>query len=160
VTQPSDFFADHVDLRPTMLFLTGLVDDYQHDGRVILELLSSNILPASLQANSDTLLKLGQIYKQINAPFGQLAASALAVSTYALVSDSVGDATYTSLENRIASWTAQRNVLTAQIQSMLEAAEFQGQPIHEPQAQSIIIQGQVLLDQASACASNPATCTQ
>jgi hypothetical protein len=35
VTNPSDFFTDHVDLRPTMMMLTGLTDDYQHDGRVI-----------------------------------------------------------------------------------------------------------------------------
>src|ERR1700751_89249 len=61
ITQPSDFFTDHVDLRPTIMLLTGLTDDYQHDGRVITELLDPNILPSSLHAHSDTLLRLGHI---------------------------------------------------------------------------------------------------
>jgi hypothetical protein len=154
VTQPADFFTDHVDLRPTMLYLLGLKDDYSSDGRVIFELIEGNIQ----QVHSVTLLQLGQIYKQINAPFGQLAASTLAVSTYALQSDSVGDMTYTRLENRIASWTVERDELVAQIQSMLQGAEFQGQAINDQQAQQIISQAQSLLDQASACASNPAAC--
>ena len=158
VTQPSDFFTDHVDVRPTLMFLTGLTDDYQHDGRAILELLDPNILPSSLHAHSNTLLQLGQIYKQINAPFGELAESTLTVSTYALESNSSGDATYTNLESLIASWTTERDGLTAQIKSMLEGAEFNGQAIDEQQAKKIISGGQALLNQASACASDPGTC--
>jgi hypothetical protein len=158
VTEPNDFFTDHVDVRPTLLSLLGLVDDYHHDGRVILELLDRDILPRSLHAHSDTLLDLGQIYKQINAPFGRLAASTLAVSTYALQSDSVGDATYTKMENKIASWTAQRDGLAAQIRHILEGAEFREEPIDEEQAEQIISQAQALLDAASDCASNPAKC--
>ena len=33
------FFTDHVDVRPTMMLLLGIPDEYQHDGRVIAELL-------------------------------------------------------------------------------------------------------------------------
>ncbi len=83
VTGPHDFFTDHVDLRPTMMTLLGLTDDYQHDGRTIVELLDPKVLPSSLRAHSDTLLQLGQIYKKINAPFGELSKHTLAVSTYA-----------------------------------------------------------------------------
>jgi hypothetical protein len=158
VTKADDFFTDHVDVRPTMLSLLGLVDDYHPDGRVILELLDPEGLPSSLHTHSDTALDLGQIYKQINAPFGQLAASTLAVSTYALQSDSVGDATYTKLENKIASWTAQRDGLILQIRYMLEGAEFRGEPIDEQQAKQITRQAESLLDTASDCASNPAKC--
>jgi hypothetical protein len=158
ITQPSDFFTDHVDARRTMLFLLGLTDDYQDDGRVILEVLDSDILPSSLHAHSDTLLKLGQLYKQITAPFGQLAASALTVSTYALESDSAGDVTYANLERQIASWTQQRDGLSAQIQSMLEAAVSDGQTINEQKATLLINQAQGLLDHAGACASNPGKC--
>ncbi len=124
----------------------------------ILELLDPNILPSTLQAHSNTLLQLGQIYKQINAPFGALAESTLTTSTYALESDSPGDATYTNLESQIASWTTQRDGLTAQIKSMLEAAEFNGQAINEQQAKQIISAGQALLNQAGAGASNPGNC--
>jgi hypothetical protein len=158
VTQPTDFFTDHVDVRPTLMFLTGLTDDYQHDGRAILELLDPNILPSTLHAHSDALLQLGQIYKQINAPFGELAEDTLTVSTFALESNSPGDATYTNLESQIASWTTQRDVLTTQIKPMLEAAEFNGQAIDQQQAKQIIQKGQALLNQAGACASNPGSC--
>ncbi|MGC1559326.1 MAG: hypothetical protein WA820_05725 [Bradyrhizobium sp.] len=159
VTEPSDFFTDHVDVRPTMMFLTGLTDDYQHDGRVILELLDPKILPSSLHAHSDTLRDLGQTYKQINAPFGDLAENTLKVSTFAITSESTGDVTYTILENLISSWTVKRDALTSEIKSMLEAAEFDGTPIDEQQARRIIREGQTLLDSADACANHLDKCT-
>ena len=73
------FFSDHVDVRPTLLFLSGLQDDYQHDGRVILETIDSAAVPKSLHAHLETLLRLGQVYKQIEAPFGQLAHDTLTI---------------------------------------------------------------------------------
>jgi hypothetical protein len=158
VTEPDDFFTDHVDVRPTMMFLTGLKDDYKTDGRVILELLDRNVLPSNLHAHSDTLLQLGQIYKQINAPFGDLAKSTLKISTYAIESDTAGDAVYNNLESQIASWTTERDELTSQIKSMLEAAEFSGQPIDEQKAFHIVVEGQALLGEASFCASLPQVC--
>ena len=158
VTQPSDFFSDHVDLRPTMMYLLGLKDDYQHDGRVILEMVDPNIQSSSLHAHSETLLLLGQIYKKINAPFGDLAQSALVVSNFALQSTSDSDTVYTNLENKIASWTAQRDGLASQIKEMLDGAEFRGLSINEQQAKQLISAGQLLLDRASACATNPGAC--
>ena len=160
VTQPADFFTDHTDVRPTMMYLLGLNDDYQHDGRVILEMLDPNTLSGTLHAHSHTLLELGQIYKQINAPFGSLAESTLTVSTYAIESTSQGDTIYTNLENRIASWTAQRDPLAAQIKSLLEQAQFSGLAINEQQAKQLITSSQALLDQASACAASPAACAK
>ena len=158
VTQPADFFTDHTDVRPTMMYLLGLTDDYQHDGRVVLEMLDPNTLPGTLHAHSHTLLELGQIYKQINAPFGSLAQSTLTVSTYAIESTSQGDTIYTNLENRIASWTAQRDALATQIKQLLSQAQFSGLAINEQQAKQLISSSQTLLDQASACASSPAAC--
>ncbi|MGC2530078.1 MAG: hypothetical protein WA639_20210 [Candidatus Acidiferrum sp.] len=159
VTEPHDFFTDHVDLRPTMLTLLGLTDDYKHDGRTITELLDGNVLPWSLRAHSDTLQDLGQIYKQINAPFGELSRSTLAVSTYAITSTSTGDAVYNSLENQISQWTLERDGLAGQIKAMLEGAEFNGLPIDEKVAKDIIAEGQALLDQAKHCASHPNKCS-
>ena len=158
VTQPTDFFTDHTDVRPTMMYLLGLTDDYQHDGRVVLEMLDPNTLSGTLHAHSHTLLELGQIYKQINAPFGSLAQSTLTVSTYAIESTSQGDTIYTNLENRIASWTAQRDALATQIKQLLSQAQFSGLAINEQQAKQLISSSQTLLDQASACASSPAAC--
>jgi hypothetical protein len=140
--------------------LLGLTDDYQHDGRTIIELLDPKILPSSLHAHSDTLLELGQVYKQINAPFGELSKSTLAVSTYAITSTSTGDAVYHNLENQISQWTLERDGLAAQIKSMLEGAEFSGQPIDEKVASEIIAQGQALLAQAKSCAAHPDKCAK
>lgn len=160
ITKPNDFFTDHVDLRPTMMALLGLTDDYQHDGRVITEILDDRVLPSSLPGHSDLVLELGQLYKQINAPFGELSKSALTVSTFAITSTSTGDAVYNNLENQIAAWTLERNGLAAQIKQMLEGAEFSGQPIDKKVAKAIIEEGQALLKQASACAANPARCAK
>jgi hypothetical protein len=98
VTRPDDFFTDHTDVRPTMMYLLGLKDDYQHDGRVILEMLDRNALSDRLNDHSHTLLELGKVYKQINAPFGSLAQSTLAVSTYAIRSNSEDDEIYSRPE--------------------------------------------------------------
>ncbi|HZC43975.1 MAG TPA: hypothetical protein VE195_07355, partial [Acidobacteriaceae bacterium] len=117
-------------------------------------------LAKTLHAHSNALLQLGQIYKQIDAPFGELAESTLTVSTYALKSNSSGDETYNNLENKIKSWTARRDALTAQIKPMIEEAEFNGQAINEQQGKQIISEGQTLLDQASVCASDPARCAR
>jgi hypothetical protein len=158
VTEPRDFFTDHVDLRPTMMTLLGLTDDYQHDGRTIVELLDPKVLPSSLRAHSDTLLQLGQIYKKINAPFGELSKHTLALSTYGITSTSAGDVVYNNLENLISEWTLERDGLAAEIKAMLEAAEFNGVPIDEKVANGLIVAGQALLDQAKFCANHPATC--
>jgi hypothetical protein len=148
------FFSDHVDVRPTIMWLTGLTDDYAHDGRVLLELIEPNALSSDLHAHRETLLRLGQAYKEINAPFGQLAMSTLAISTHALQSTSTNDSTYTQLEAQIAAWTAQRDNIASQMQAMLEGAEFSGQAIDEQQAKSLISQAQSLIDQASSLAAS------
>jgi hypothetical protein len=160
VTEPRDFFTDHVDLRPTMMTLLGLTDDYQHDGRTIVELLDPKVLPQSLRAHSVALLELGQTYKQINAPFGELSKSTLAVSTYAITSTARGDAVYNNLENQISQWTLERDGLAAQIKTMLEGAEFSGQPIDQKVASEIIAQGQALIAQAKSCAARPEKCAK
>src|SRR5205823_6061650 len=44
----SNTWSDHTDIRPTMMVLLGLKDDYSHDGRVLLEDLNSWAVPPSL----------------------------------------------------------------------------------------------------------------
>ena len=147
------FFSDHTDVRPTIMWLTGLSDDYQHDGRVLMELIEPNALGGDLHAHHETLLRLGQAYKQINAPFGQLAQSTLVISTHALQSTSMNDSTYAQLEAQIAAWTTQRDNLAGQMKTLLEGAEFGGQAIDEKQAKSLISQAQSLINQASSLAA-------
>ena len=159
-TNPNDFFTDHVDLRPTMMTLLGLTDDYAHDGRSIVELVDESSLPQSLKAHHETLLDLGQAYKQINAPFGNLSEATLQVSTYAILSNSSGDAVYNKLESKIAAWGSVRDGIASQMKSMIEDAEFNQTQIDENAAKSLIDQANNLLAQAQACASNLEACAK
>jgi hypothetical protein len=153
-------FSDHTDIRPTILALLGLKDDYVHDGRVLFEVINPAALPKSLAAQYGTLLQLARVYKQINAPFGQLAQDSLTVSTAALVSTSDGDVTYNKLEGKIGNWTTRRNTIATQMRAMLEAAAFSAKAINNTQAQQLIQQGQALQNEVSACAANVGACEQ
>lgn len=42
-------WSDHTDIRPTMLMLVGLQDDYPHDGRALVEDLQGWAQPATLK---------------------------------------------------------------------------------------------------------------
>ena len=150
-------FSDHTDVRPTVLALLGLHDDYKHDGRVLFEALDRSALPESLRSHFDTLLSLGRIYKRINAPFGDLGLMSLKVSTFALASSSSGDSTYTSLENKIAAWRAQRDALASQMRTILDAA-LNNKTISDEQAEELIERGKALLDQVNNCAIAIAQC--
>jgi hypothetical protein len=105
----STTWTDHVDLRPTILSLTGLSDSrtdtpYLDDGRVITEILGKSHDHGNGRGddndddkgtgddnNGDNdnghgnrLEQLGAAYKQINAPFGQFGLDTLIASTNAL----------------------------------------------------------------------------
>ena len=97
---------------------------------------------------------MAQTYKQLDAAVGQMGLDSLVISTRALESNSAGDATYNTLENDLASFTAQRNTIAAQMNALLEGVAFHGQPINEQQAKSLIEQGQALLNAVSALAGN------
>lgn len=137
-------WSDHTDIRPTMLALTGLHDDYASDGRVLVETLKGDGVAESLGENRDLFVKLAKVYKQINAPVGQLGLSTLARSTQALQGD---DATYATIENQLMALNAQRATIAGQMIAMLNAAAFDGKSINKERARDLIQQGQNLLGQ-------------
>src|SRR5438132_7821711 len=143
-------WSDHTDIRPTMMVLLGLKDDYSHDGRVLFEDFQGWAVPPSLQKARGVVMQLAQVYKQIDACVGQLGLKTLAVSTRALESNASGDSTYTQVENQLISINNQRDALAAQMIALLEAAEFNGQPVNQQQAQQLISQGNALLNQVNA----------
>jgi len=118
-------WSDHTDLRPTILALTGLKDSYEDDGVVQTDFLKSAALPRGLRGNREGLNELGKVYKQLTAPFGDYAHNTLLASTAAVASGSAADDShYVSLENAIASMTAQRDALVVQMRSALDNAAF------------------------------------
>jgi hypothetical protein len=140
-------WSDHTDLRPTILALAGLQDDYTHDGRLLSEDLLPYALPAAVK-NTGGFVSLARVYKQLNASFGAFAMDTLKASTRALASNDAGDATYNSIEGQIQSLTSQRDALAAQIKEVLDGATFAGQTSTDSQVNSLIAQAQSLLSQA------------
>ena len=146
-------WVSHADIRPTIMALTGLKDDYTSEGRVLLEDLDPGALTQTLRAHHETLIRRGQVYSQINAPVGQFGLDTLKISTAALASSSTGDSTYNLLETELTSFGQQRDALAAQIRAALSGAEFNGQAINEQLAKDLIEQGQDLIAQVHAAAS-------
>src|SRR5205823_6352991 len=112
--QTGDVWTDHTDVRPTILSLVGLSDDYETDGRTVFQALYPWAVPASVSDKAPRLGKLEAAYKQLTAPFGQFGMQTLRASTAGLASGSSSDdSTYTSTENSIQSLTSQRDALAA-----------------------------------------------
>ncbi len=148
-------WVDHSDVRPTMLSLLGLEDTYTHDGRVLIDSLDASAVPQTLRAHRETLRRLGEVYKQLNAPFGEFGSSMLLASTKAVRSGSTtDDATYTRLEDGISSLTTARDTLAGQIKSALDGAAFSDEALNEQQAKGFISDAQSLIDRAATLASS------
>jgi hypothetical protein len=146
-------WSDHTDVRPTVLTLAGLKDDYVPDGRALLEPLYDWAVPQTTIAHRATLLQLGAVYKQLMAPVGEFGRDTLSASTRALESGSPSDdSTYASVEQQLTDVTNARNALAAQIRDALNGAEFSGQPINEQVAKGWIAQANDLLSQAASLA--------
>jgi hypothetical protein len=96
---------------------------------VLFEALQPSALPASLNTQSQTLLQLAQVYKQINATVGQLGRDSLTASTAALASNSSDD----------------RDFIAHQMRGLLEGAAFGNQPVGDEQAKRLIRQGLALM---------------
>jgi hypothetical protein len=136
-----------------MLTLLGLKDDYSHDGRALVEKFDGWAQPSAVR-KSDNFVALARALKQITAPVGPLGLASLHASTVAMESgNSMDDSTYTSIENQLVSFTAQRDALVAQITPLLEAAEMDGTPIPDMLANSLIRQANTLLSNVQAFAN-------
>jgi hypothetical protein len=140
----SKTWTDHTNVRPTILSLLGLKDDYTDHGHVLVQALKTK--PAALAGSK--IASLEQADDQVNAPFGAFALATLASSTKAL--KSTDDTEYNNIEDSISSLTAQRDTLANAIRSALNAAAFSGTPISNAQAQSWIDQANDLISQAQA----------
>jgi hypothetical protein len=148
-------FTDHTDVKSTINALLGLRDSYRHDGRVATEAFTAAAVPPAIAGERAAVEALGQIYKAINAPFGQFSQDVLIVSTKALTGADMGDTIYTTKESQIASLTSQRDALAVQIRGALDEAEFASQPIDPMQIASWTSQAQTLLNSADALAAAP-----
>jgi hypothetical protein len=142
-------FSDHTDLRPTILALAGLKDDYVHDGRVLVENLKPHALPDSLEDSLFTYVALAQAYKQINATKGSVGVNSLVYANRAITSD---DATYAKYLTTIGAITSERDDLAGQMITLLNGAAFAGKRINWFQAADLIERSWLLVGRVAELA--------
>ncbi len=142
-------WIDETDIRPTMMYLTGLRDDYEHDGRVITQILTD---PNSALRKPD-VTRLGECYKQLNSSVGDFGAATLVASTNAIESTSAGDSTFTSVDSQLRGLEVARDHLAGLIKGELEAAAFQRKPIFGASFQILACRGLIHAAEKVASAS-------
>jgi hypothetical protein len=120
-------FSDHTDVRPTVLTLVGLKDDYVHDGRVLAEDLEPHALPDSLEDSLFPYVELAKAYKQINAPKGSVGVNSLVAANRAITSISTNDGVYNRYLTTIGAITTERNALAGAMITLLDGAAFKNQ---------------------------------
>jgi hypothetical protein len=125
-THLSGPWTDETDIRPTLMYLTGLKDDYTEDGRVITQILDHSGGPLAAPG----LTALGACYKQLNSSVGDFAAGTLIADTNAVKSATPGDALFTSTDARLFALEKARDTLATTIKDELYGAEFDAAPAH------------------------------
>ena len=138
-----DVWSDHTDIRPTMLTLTGLKDDYQSEGRALVEEFHDWALPDGVSDSGDEFTELARAFKKINAPNAELGRDSLRISTRALAGN---DKRYDRLEDKIAGITAVRDLLAGEMLDRLEDAEFHGKKISEGEVRKLVHEADELLE--------------
>ena len=125
-------WVDETDIRPTLLYLTGLRDDYGQDGRVISQILAH----PSRALRGDRVGDLGACYKQLNSSVGKFAAYTLVASTSAVKSDTSGDALFAAVNAKLFALEKARDALAGLIKSELNAAAFWNIPVRGAEDQT------------------------
>ena len=137
-------WSDHTDIRPTLMALTGLRDDYRHDGRVLFELLNT-------RGHDGSILDLAEVYKQINAPVGAFGMATVRGATTAIESGNASDdSRYSNFDAKLTSLTNDRNALALKISNLLEAVAFD--KANASRVQDLIDQAEGILARANQLA--------
>ncbi len=143
-------WEDETDIRPTILYLTGLADKYTSDGRVITQVLTNPNSALSAPGVTD----LGECYKQLNSSVGQFGANTLSADTAAIDSTSPGDTTYTTTVAALKNLEAWRDTVAIKIKNSLDSAEFSNRKIRnvnklQGRCEAVLAAGQALANQFS-----------
>ncbi len=118
-------WVEETDIRPTMLYLLGLSDDYQSDGHVITQALAS--APPALAATAE----LAAGYDQIESSVGQFATDTLVADTKALASGSSSDdSAYAEEQATLRNLADDRDQAAARIRKVLSDAAAGIAPNH------------------------------
>jgi hypothetical protein len=129
-------WVDETDMRPTIMYLLGLKDDYVQDGRVITQILAG----PNRALSAAGLNKLGACYKQLNSSVGKFGTDTLIASTRAIESNSTGDKRYLHTVQVLTGLEKIRDPLANEIKHELNAAAFRDQRVHHVSSQTAACQ--------------------
>ncbi|HEY2665554.1 MAG TPA: hypothetical protein VGK51_01805 [Actinomycetota bacterium] len=144
-------WADHTDIRPTMLAVLGLRDDYPTDGRVLAEDLSG---PSGSLGNADQL-RLAQLYKQLNSSVGQFGTDTLIADTAAIRSGTAtGDAAYQAFVKGLGDLATLRDIVATAAKTELDQAAH-GAPAGTATMAALTAASELVLGVADTLAAHP-----
>jgi hypothetical protein len=146
-----EVFTDHADVRPTIMAVLGLKDDYVHEGRVVAEWMHDHALPQGIRDGRENFTELAEVYKQLNAPVGKLGRASLVWSNRSVTG--TGN-TYAHYLKRIGEITEERNEIASQIKTVLNNAEFQGQPVGKGNEDGLGHRAKALIDEVTDLAEH------
>jgi hypothetical protein len=99
-----------------------------HDGRVLSEWIDRTALPSGIRRHLENFVELAEVYKQLNAPLGELGRARLA---YANRSVTNVDSVYGRYLAKVSDITSRRDSLASDIKTVLDAAAFGNRAVDE-----------------------------
>jgi len=144
-------FTDHTDVRPTVMALLGMTDDYVYEGRVIAEFMHDSALPPGIRSAPENFVELAQVFKQLNAPKGDLGRASLVWANRSITGN---DKVYARYLDQIADITEDRDEIAGQIETVLNNAAFHNQPVDEGAEDGLGRRARALIDQVKDLADH------
>jgi hypothetical protein len=143
-------WVEETDLRPTLLYLVGLKDDYPTDGRVISQALSN---PSGALQDTE---ELAVAYQQLNSSVGEFATNTLIADSAALASGSASDdSAFTHEQHTLSVLADARDRVAAEMKEVLIAAAAGDAPSHG-QLTSLRMQARALIAASERLAAGTA----
>ena len=153
VGETAALWSDHADVRPTIMALVGLHDDYVHQGRVLAPVLHGWAQPTELARHGEAIEELARAYKQLNAPVGALALATLRISSKSLASgDAAFDGTFDELTEYLQRLASRRDALAARIERVLDDAAFGHRAAGRHEVVELTEEARALVDEAKLVA--------
>jgi hypothetical protein len=146
-----EVFTDHADVRPTIMALLGLKDDYVHEGRVIAEWMRDRALPDGIRDRRENFTELAQVFKQLDAPKGELGRASLVWSNRSVTGT---DKAYARYLKQIGEITEERDELAGKIRTALDNAAFHNKPVDEDAEDELGHRAKALIDQVKDLADH------
>jgi hypothetical protein len=154
VGQTDRYWTDHTDVRPTLLSLLRLRDDYVGDGASIAPIMTATGMPRTIRLGQSAYDSLDAAYKQLDAPFGSFGMSTLQADTTGIESNAGGDSTYTGMDAQLNACETARSALAGQIESVLNRADDGLSPVGAGQAIALVRRADALIRDARSLASD------